>query len=247
MSLFQITTAAELKEWIKANLGHPCIQLEIEQEDRGGLGHINLGIEYGIDFFIRHNQHEGAYKDLMILTLQPGIHTYDIPDDICEAVQAQPVFGNGFTPFTSFDVGARESLVATTGWAQFDLVTYVAAQQYLGDVRKYIGKKYDLQVFPEQHKMRVYPTPRDGEERVVIVEVYRRQVMLELYNHFLARQLMVAKTREFWGSILGKDSFTLPGGGTVNGDQILAKAEKDIEKWENQITIQSAKPIISVG
>ena len=245
--MYQITTSDQLKEWIKANLGKPVIHLEIEEENKNGLGHINLGIEYGIDFFIRHNQHEGAYKDLMILTLQPGIHTYDIPEDICEAVQAQPVFGNGFTPFTSFDVGARESLVATTGWAQFDLVTYVAAQQYLGDVRKYIGKKYDLQVFPETHKMRVYPTPRDNEERVVIVEVYRRQALYEIYNHFLSRQLMVAKTREIWGSILDKDDYTLPGNGKVNGASILAKAEKDMEKWEQQIVQQSAKPIISVG
>lgn len=245
--MYNITTAPELKEWIKANLGHPVIHLEIEQEDRGGLGHINLGIEYGIDFFVRHNQHEGAYKDYMIVTLQPGIHVYDVPEDICEVVETQPVFGNGFTPFTSFDVGARESLVATTGWAQFDLVTYVAAQQYLGDVRKYIGKKYDLEFFPEQHKMRVYPTPKTNEERVVIVTVYRRNELLEIYNHLLSRQLMVAKTKELWGSILSKDNYTLPGNATVNGEKILAEAKADMEKWEKMIIDQSAKPIISVG
>lgn len=244
---YDITTFDQMKEWVKAQLGHPVIHLEMELESRNGLGHVDMAIKDAIKWFEYEDQDQGSYKDFMIIFLQPGVHTYDTPEDLVQVVEAQPVYGNGFTPFTSFDVGSRESLVATTGWAQFHLVTYVAAQMYLGDVKKYIGKKYDLKFFPAQKKVRVYPTPRDSEDRVIITTVYRAQQMYEYYNHPHLRKLMVEYARRQWGTILYKDIVTLPGGGRVNGEGILAEANKKIEEIEAVIRSQSSPPMISVG
>lgn len=235
-----------MKEYIKSRLGHPCYSLELELESREGFGHIDIAINDSIDWFCRYNQHEGEYKDWMVMFLQPGITTYDVPDDVTEIVEASQGWANGFTPFTSFDVGTRESLVATTGWAQFDLVTWVTGQLYLADVSKYLSRKYDMRLFPQQHKMKVYPSPKN-EDRAVLFTVYRRQNLIELYNHILLKELMVAKAREQWGVVLTKSKMSLPGTGTINGDAILSKAEKDIEKVMDRIVKESAKPIITTG
>ena len=243
----QITNFSQMREYVKSRLGHPVIDLELELDCREGFGQTEIAINDSIEWFVRENQDEGSYLDWMIVQLQPGIHTYDVPEDITEVIEAQPMYGNGFTPFTSFDVGSMESLVSTTGWAQFDLVTWVAAQQYLGDVRKYIGKKYDIRFFPQQHKMRIYPTPKANEDRMVMFRVYRRNILFELYNHILLKDLMVAKAREQWGINLTKDNHTLPGGVTVDGKGILAKAEKDMELAMKRIIEQSRKPLITLG
>ena len=243
----KIYTYDHMREYVLTRLGHPVYELELETQSRDGFGQVEIAINDSIDWFVRHNQDEGSYLDWMVVHTQPGVHTYDVPEEITEIIEAQPIFGNGFTPFTSFDVGSMESLVSTTGWAQFDLVTWVTAQQYLGDVRKLIGKKYDIKFFPQQHKMRIYPTPKANEEPRLMFRIYKRSEIFELYNHILLKDLMVAKAREQWGINLTKDKYTLPGGVSVNGEGILSKAERELKEAKEIIIQQSRKALITVG
>jgi hypothetical protein len=241
------TNTEQLKEYIKTRLGEPAIDLEIEFERKNGFGQVDIAIQDSLKWFIRENADEGSFKDIMILYPQAGITVYDVPDDITEIVQAQPVYGNGFTPFTSFDVGSRESLVATTGWAQFDLVTYVAAQQYLGDVNKYIGKKYDIHFYPSQHKMRIYPTPKSGQDRALLFTVYRRADLIDIYNNILFQELVVATATVQWGINVTKDRATLPGGGAIDGAGIMSRGNDMRAKALQDIKDESRKAIITVG
>lgn len=241
----RFVTRDDMVEYVRARLGHPCIDLELNMAETGGLGHIHLAIDDSLDWMYRHNQDEADFFDYIVVFTKKGILEYDVPVEVTDAIDASPAWGNGFTPWMAFDVGAGESLVATTGWSQFDLVTYVAAQRYLGDVKKLLGLSYQLHLQPEAHKLRLYPTPK--EDRAIIVQVYTKAKISEVFGNILFRDLVTARTKLIWGGILGKDKVPLPGGGTITGDQIEARAAVELEKAEKRIDDQSARPFIMIG
>lgn len=242
MATNDFITRDDMAEYVRARLGHPVLEVELELAEKDGLGHVHLAINDSLSWMFRHNQDESAYHDWMIVFLREGIIEYDVPEETLDVIDAAPSFGNGFTPWTAFDVGAHESLVATTGWSQFDLVTYTAALRYLGDVQKLVGIMYEVQLHPQAHKMRIFPTPR--ADRPAIVKVYRKAKIAEIFSNILFRDLVVARTKVIWGEILSRDEYTFPGGGSVNGQILLDNARADLEKIEIRIYDESAKPFI---
>lgn len=235
-------TRDDMVEYVKARLGHPVLELELELAEKEGLGHIHLAINDSLDWMMRENANESVYHDWMILFLRQGIIEYDVPEEVVDAIDAAPSFGNGFTPWTAFDVGANESLVATTGWSQFDLVTYTAALRYLADVQKLVGIQYQIHLSPQQHSLRVYPTPR--ADRAIIVKIYRKATIAEIFQNILYRDLVIARTKIIWGEILSRDDYQFPGNGKVDGASLLNNARTDLKEIEERIMNESAKPFI---
>ncbi len=241
----RLITRDDFAEYVRARLGHPVLDLELELAEKDGLGHVHLAIQDSLDWFYREMNNEGEYQDYLVLYLKKGQLEYDLPSDVADVIDVTPTFGNGFTPWQSFDTGPGESLVATTGWSQFDLVTYTAAMGYLANVKKLVGQAYTVHFHPMSKKLRVLPTPK--ENRSVMLEIYRKEKVSEVFGNILFRDLAVARTRYIWGTILIKDSVQLPGGGSVNGERILSLAEKEIERSEKAIMDERPKPFIMVG
>lgn len=237
-----IVTRDDLVNYVKARLGYPCIDLELETEEKGGLGHIHLAINDSLDWMWRHSQDEADYHDWIILYARAGIIEYTLPEGVTDVIDAAPTYGNGFTPWTSFDVGAYESLVATTGWSQFDLVTFVAAKRYLSDVQKLVGTIYQLRYHPVSRKLRIIPTPK--QDRALMVKVYRKEKLSEIFDMINFRDLVTARTKIMWGEILDKDDIQMPGGGKVNGSRILTNAREDLKTMQESIINESARPFI---
>jgi hypothetical protein len=237
-----LITRDDMQEYIMARLGSPVLDLELELQKKNGLGHIQLAIQDSLDYFFREAASEAIYYDYMVLYMKQGIIEYRVPDDITDVIDVQPSWGNGFTPWTAFDVGAGESLVATTGWSQFDLVTYTGAMRYLSDVQKLVGVQYRVWFNPITHIMRVIPTPKAN--RAAMVAVYRKATLSEIFNNVIFRDYATARTEELWGKILSKDDYTFPGGGKINGQLILQNARTDRKDLEDKIFKEAARPYI---
>ncbi len=58
-----LMTRDDVVQYVKARLGYPCIDLELETEEKGGLGHIHLSINDCLDWMFRHSQDEADYHD----------------------------------------------------------------------------------------------------------------------------------------------------------------------------------------
>lgn len=240
--MMDFVTRDDMVEYVKAAMGAPVLELELELEEKNGLGHIHLAIKDSLDWFYRNNQDEANFHDWMILRLKAGIIEYDVPEEVTDVIDVAPSFGNGFTPWTAFDVGAGESLVATTGWSQFDLVTYTGAMRYLADVQKLVGIQYQVRFHPQQHRLRIIPTPKT--DRVAMCKIYRKAAMSEIFANPIFRDMVVARTEIIWGKILDRDDYTLPGGGKINGSRLLQDAKKDLEEAKKVMLDQSARPFI---
>jgi hypothetical protein len=239
---YEFITREDMVEYVKARLGTPVVELEMELEERNGLGHIHMAIQDTLSWFFRENAGEAYYRDFLTIYGQPGIIEYDVPKDVVEVIDAVPSFGNGITPWTAFDIGPGETLVATTGWTQFDLVTFVGGMRYLADIKHLLGVQYQVTFHPQQHRLRLLPAPRTP--RAIVCPVYTKSDLAEIFANPLFRDMAVARTQIQWGEILSKFDYQMPGGGKVDGKGILERGKNDWKELFERLKKESAPPFI---
>lgn len=237
----------DVAEYIKARLGYPATEIEMEVENRNGLGHLELAIQDTLKYFYRYALDEAAYSDYLKFQLVPGVMEYEVPEGITAAIEMTPSYGNTFSPMMAWDVGPGESLMGVGGaglggLGQFDLITYAGAMRYLADVKKLVGTQYNIKLNVIERMMRVYPTPRSP--RVAICRVYRKAKQAEVYNNILFQEMVVARAGMQLGIILSKDSITLPGGGQVNGEGIYTKYQTIWDKGMETIKNEAPRPFM---
>jgi len=51
----RLVTRDDVVQYVRARLGHPVIDLELELAEKGGLGHVHLAISDSLDWFMREN------------------------------------------------------------------------------------------------------------------------------------------------------------------------------------------------
>jgi len=234
-------TRDDMVEYIKSRLGYPATEIEMEVENRNGLGHIALAIQDTLKYFYRYNASDSIYTEYMILHLEPGVIQYDVPPRVIAAIDLTPSYGNTFSPMMAWDVGPGESLMGVGGaglggLGQFDLITYTGAMRYLADVKKLVGTQYNIKLNPIEHVMRVYPTPTTP--RNAIARVFVKAKVSEVFNNILYQEMVVARAGMQLGMILSKDTINLPGGGQVNGEGIYSKYK---EIWDKNLDILKAE------
>lgn len=240
-------TRDDMVEYIKARLGGSCMELEMEVEERNGLGHLHLAIQDTLDWFYRINQDEAAYLDGLKMNLVAGQIEYRVPEEVMQVVDVSPSYGNTFSPMMAWDVGPGESLMGVGGaglggLGQFDLVTYAGAMRYLADVKKLVGTQYNVHLYPVEHIMRIYPTPKSN--RVAMAMVYVKAKQYEIFANPLFRDMVVARAEMQLGTILKKDEITLPGNSKVNGQGIYNDAKEQWKELFQELKNTSATPLM---
>ena len=65
-----------------------------------------------------------------------------------------------------------------------------------------------------------------------------------IYNHEWIKAYCIAKTKEIWGSILGKYSQSLVGGAQINYGDIKSEAQSEIEKLEQELLDKWSDPVL---
>lgn len=243
----QIITTDDMVEKIKAMLGYPCTEIEMVVEERNGLGHLHMAVNDTLNWFYRINADESTYMDAMVLRLKAGVIQYRVPDEIMEVVDVSPSYGNTFSPMMAWDVGPGESLMGVGGaglggLGQFDLITYSGALRYLQDVKKLVGTQYNIKLHPQQHILRVYPTPKS--DRVAIATVYVKSKKYEVFANPLFQDMALARAEIQLGRILKKDDMPLPGGGKVNGQMIYNDGLAEWKRLMDELKAQSAQPFM---
>lgn len=86
---------------------------------------------------------------------------------------------------------------------------------------------------------------------IMIIEGYRSQNFegqSKVWNEVWLKQYAVALAKRLWGSVLKKyQNVQLPGGVTMNGDQIYQEAQTEIDKLENQLQSLSWPSAFMIG
>lgn len=240
-------TTDDMARYIISRMGGECDEIEMVVEEHHGLGHIHMAIQDTADYFYRYCFDEAAYMDAMILYLKAGVIEYRVPDEVMNVIEVSPSYGNTFSPMMAWDVGPGESLMGVGGaglggLGQFDLITMSGAMRYLQDVKKLVGTQYNIKLHPVDHILRVYPTPKSN--RIAIATVYMKAKKSELYNNVIFRDMAVARAQMQLGTILKKDTYTIPGGGQINGQQLYSDAKAEWDKLMETLKAESPGPMM---
>jgi hypothetical protein len=220
-----IITKDDLKRYLLATLGDPVITVEISDEQ------LNNCVDDAIDDFTRYNVGEGGYQDFMSLSLSAYVDTYNLSgQNIDSTIDFTTSLTDGInTLFAPTHMVMASDIAAGRYITNYGLVDWNIAMMYLQEIKNSFGTMFTVTYYPGQQILKVYPTPT--QNMTGLLAVYKKEQAIFLFNNVLVRKLALAKARKQWGTNTKKYSITLPGGGTINGQEIYnegVETEKDI-------------------
>jgi hypothetical protein len=232
----QLNSAADFKQWILTELGSPVITIELAD------AHLQQALDEAVLDFTRYNYNEGNYRDFLALNLSAGISTYDLSgagvSDVVDMIMSVGGQGNInmlFTP-SNMILGPMDFVKLSN----FMIVDWHIAMMKLAEINEYFTVKYIGKYNSGSQTLKVVPTPTENSS--VMMEIYKKESAINLYNNQLVKKLALAKAMMIWGRILGKYTITLPGGGTLSGPEIKADAKDLYEEAIGAIKNESEPP-----
>lgn len=249
-----ITTLSGCMVYCKKMLGYPVINVEVHDLQFEQI------IEDSIQDFQRYTYGEAVTRDLMVIPLSAGTSAYQLDDSVDSILDIKLTFGangindlftpqhtllyndwiNGNYPGGSGGTNGPAGLGGAMTMANFDI-----SMMYLKEIEDHFQRKYTCDFNPNSYMLRIWPTP--NMDCKAMMTVYKKETAINLYNNALFKKLVIARSRIMWGNNIGKTVITLPGGGTTNGDAILAKGERDEEKALESMQKETVPPIFMVG
>ncbi len=216
----QITTATEFKQWILTELGSPVITVELADAQ------LQQALDEAILDFTKYNYSEGNYRDFLSLQLSANVATYDLSgagiNDVVDMIMSVGGQGNINMLFTPSNMIL--SPMDFVKLSNFMIVDWHVAMMKLAEINEYFTVKYMGKYSTGSQQLRVVPTPT--ENTTVMMEIYKKETAVNLYNNQLVKKLALARAMLIWGRILRKYTITLPGGGTLSGPEILADGKE---------------------
>jgi len=177
--------------------------------------------------------------DRNIAATEAGI-TEDIPmEDLITSVVR--VFQLRNTSIGMFDIRYQYALNELYSFGSFDVQHYAMIQQYLSLLSDILTPEKELEFSRVTNKL-TFPMTLKQEFSpgdYLVIECFRvldPRIYTEIYNDRLLKRYMTALVKRQWGENLTKfEGITLPGGVTFNGQRMIAEAQEELNKIEEQI------------
>lgn len=236
------TTRAEFKDYVMRNLGWPVIEINLDDdqiEDR-----IDEGLKYYYDYHFDGSE-KTYYKHL--ITASDITNRYiTLPDTIQGVVGIFPISypGSSANMFSdAFQLTAADMAMALNG----GMTSYYLSREQLSLVNELLVGQKPFRY--QRHNDRVYidMTWNSALEGTwLIIEAYEivdPDTYSDVWGDRWLARYVTALVQRNWGRALTKFiGQQLPGGLQFNGAQILADAERDIEKMEQEMTFSYSIP-----
>lgn len=238
----KITSLSDMRDYVKRSLGAPinCIEMDNDQIDQV--------ITDAIDVFTRYMYGEGVYEDYFGFTLNAYTSAYNMSayyDDSIEDVIDLDIY-QGFryldSQFGTFDAfggqypATYNSQFSTSkAWGEGRVLAGAdIALMYGEEWRNQFVTTYRCDYRQGTRDLIITPTPTTSG--VGLLTVFRKEKAINLYNHILVKKLATAYALKLWGGLnLGKYNVTLPGGGTINFQEIYQMGLREEEYWLDRI------------
>jgi hypothetical protein len=231
----------KLKKEMELSLGGGMIDLEADP------AHYDLAIDRAFDRY-RTRSKNATEESFIFLEVQPETQAYTLPNEVLEVrdVYRRGASGNtaGGTFFDPFSAAVTNSVygIPYASGTSGNLATYDAALQY----QELVGRMFGLEIMYTWNKVtkklsfhRKFAAP---EQVLLWVYNYRPEsVLLSSYDSrqwlrdysVAALKMYIGEARSFFSSIPG------PGGGTtLNGDALKSDAQAEMQRLEEEISVQ---------
>jgi len=248
-----ITNEAEFISYIKRMLGNPVINVEVAD--------INVTdcIYDAIQDFQRYNYDEGNVRDVLAITLSAGVSAYSLSglgvDSVLDIQLTNGIYNINtlFSPThmllynqfqTQYPGGTGNGGAAGLGGSGV-LGNYQIQMMYLSEIQEMFQRRYVCDYSEWSQMLKVRPTP--NQDDVGILMVFRKESAINLYNHPLVKKLAIAKVKKIWGRTLSKYSISLPGSGSITGQEIRQEGIEEEKELIESIRMEGSPPIFLVG
>lgn len=241
-----IQNMAQMRNYIKMMLGSPVICVEISDEQ------LNFIIGDCIRYIQRYYYRQGNYRDYMILDLIPGVTHYKICQELETVVDFQTAnwLGDINELFTLPHNALYDSIMSMNSSSIFKgscygnsagygdiLGSWNAALQWLEQAKIDFGESYQVRYNEKEKELSIWPSPRHPCKG--IMEVYKRQRSVKIFNDIMFRKLVVARAGMVWCNSLRKYSLTIAGGGQLNADSLFASYKEEYDYCLENIRLES--------
>jgi len=234
-----------LIDYCLRNLGAPVLEINVDEDQ------IEDRVDEALQFY-REYHSDAIYHDFFKheITQDDRDNQYiPIPDALINVVKILPLSYDN-SSVSMFDARYQMALddMYNLGFAG-SLSNYVHVQNYISTVDMMINGTPQVEF--NRHMNRLYLNI-DWEYRLqvgeyVVVEGYRildPNEHTDVYNDMFLKRYLTALIKRQWGINLKKfEGMELPGGVTLNGQQMYDEATEEIERIEEEMQLKYEFPV----
>lgn len=244
----KIQNMAQMRNYIKMMLGSPVICVEISDEQ------LNYIIADAVRYVQRYYFGQGNFRDYLVMELVPGQTHYKICQELESVVDFQTAnwIGDINELFTLPHNALYDSVMSmnsssiyrgacygnSAGYGDV-LGSWNAALMWLEQAKVDFGESYQVRYNEKEKELSIWPTPRHPVRG--IMEVYKRQKSVKIFNDIIFRKLVVAMAGMRWTNALRKYSITIAGGGQLNADSLYSSYKEEYDWCIEQIRLESTQ------
>jgi len=229
------TTRDELKKYCLRRLGAPVIEINVDEDQ------VQDRIDDALAFY--HDYHyDGTERTFLKhqITADDITNNYiAIPSTINSIIDVMPL-GNDTSTNNLFNVKYQITLNDIQNWSGYQMSNYVMSMERIALMQELLVGKQRLRFSRHTDKMYLdMDWSRVSVGEYVIIECYQAmdpETYSQVYGDWWLRKYTTALIKKQWGQNLSKfEGMQLPGGVTFNGQQILADANEEIAKLEEEV------------
>lgn len=237
---------AMVRNYIKLMLGSPVICVEISDEQ------LNYIIADCVRYIQKYYFRQGNFRDYLILELQPGKTHYKICQELETVVDFNTSnwLGDINELFTVPHNALYDSMMTMNASSIFHgscygnsasygdiLGSWNAALMWLEQAKMEFGEAYQVRYNEKEKELSVWPSPKKPTRG--IMEVYKRQRSVKIFNDVMFRKMVVARAGMIWTNALRKYSLNIAGGGSLNADSLYSSYKEEYDFCIDNIRLES--------
>jgi len=241
----RLNSREDMVDYIMKRLGSPVIQVNVSPDQ------VEVSIDEAIQLFVMHHRDGSeetfyAYK----MTAQDITNGYlPVPDSIYDIIEVIPKgVGISNMDFATVEWQMVNSLMSQgRSFVPIGLADYNATRMALTNVNIMVGTYNQAFVF-KKYKRHVVPQFPTSEGQVICFRCYEQinpddEGNSAAWDDQWLKAYATAAVKEKWGLILKKaDGIRLPGGITLNGQQIYDEAVDAKEKLMEELRKKHEPP-----
>lgn len=239
----KITTREEFGQYCLRQLGHPVVIINIDESQ------IDDRINDALQMFYNYHM-DGSEKSIVVhqITMEDIIRQYiKTPDNTISVTEIlETNSGSG-----SFTNNLQMQMYFTdliSNSSRYGMSTYIVTKQYLNLFNDLVNNtNYIINHNVNTQKLKIvwdWSTVKVGQ--YVAYEAYIANDIEEAYNSYWLKQYATALIRKQWANNLIKvTGMQLPGGGMLNGSEMLQQANQEIDVLETRLKEEFSVPIMA--
>jgi hypothetical protein len=241
------TTRDELKKYCLRRLGHPVVEINIDEDQM--QDRIDDALAFYRDY--HYDGTERTYYKHQVTSDDRTNGYIPIPSNINGVINVFPI-GTGLNANNLFNLRYQITLNEIYDWSHAQFVNYTESMRRVALMEEIFVGKQPLRF--NRHMDRLF-IDMDWNTRTVVgeylvIEAYREldpDTYTSVWGDRWLRQYCTQLFKRQWGENMKKfEGMQLPGGVQFNGQQIWSEADEEIKRLEEEVVNNYSMPAMDM-